>query len=119
MMHGSALAACNAASTLGRVVEGVPRKLFGMACYSYFLYALTYLVVFMNNIGYYVPAVKKWFPRELDGLSERADAGDMSQAALVNAGLLAVFAITHSTLARPAVKRFCRNNLGIPFLYER
>lgn len=64
---------------------------YGAAAYLLFLAAFLYLVAFLGNF---------WVPRTVDhGLSS-----PIGQAVLINIALLAVFAVQHSVMARPAFK---------------
>jgi methanethiol S-methyltransferase len=67
--------------------------LYGLACYSVFLGVFLYAIGF---IGGFVT------PTQLDGVADRA----LLQALAINLGLLALFAIQHSVMARPAFKRW-------------
>lgn len=64
---------------------------YGAAAYLLFLAAFLYLVAFLGNF---------WVPRTVDhGLP-----APIGEAVLVNIGLLAVFAVQHSVMARPSFK---------------
>jgi protein-S-isoprenylcysteine O-methyltransferase Ste14 len=66
---------------------------FGLASYALFLATFLYAIGFIGNFG---------VPRTLD----QAPSGPLATALLVDLGLLALFAIQHSVMARPAFKRW-------------
>ena len=65
---------------------------YGIACYGAFLAAFVYLAGFLANFA---------VPRSVDVGTSMGGAG----ALLVNVGLLLLFGIQHSVMARPAFKR--------------
>lgn len=65
---------------------------YGVVCYALFLGAFLYAVGFIGNFG---------VPRTLDSEAR----GAFLPSLLVNLGLLGLFAIQHSAMARPAFKR--------------
>jgi len=67
--------------------------LYGLVSYALFLAVFLYAIGFVGGIV---------VPKGLDD----GDVGSKSTAILINAGLLAVFAIQHSIMARPAFKRW-------------
>lgn len=66
---------------------------YGLACYTVFLGVFLYAIGF---IGGFVT------PTQLDGVADRP----LLQALAINLGLLALFAVQHSVMARPAFKRW-------------
>ncbi|HEU4778828.1 MAG TPA: isoprenylcysteine carboxylmethyltransferase family protein [Steroidobacteraceae bacterium] len=67
--------------------------LFGVVSYALFFATFLYAVGFIGNFS---------VPRTLDG----APTATFTMALLVNLGLLGVFAVQHSVMARPAFKRW-------------
>src|SRR5262245_48412248 len=67
--------------------------LYGVVSYAVFFGTFLYAVGFIGNFG---------VPRTLDSVPMMAFA----PALLVNLGLLALFAVQHSVMARPAFKRW-------------
>jgi protein-S-isoprenylcysteine O-methyltransferase Ste14 len=65
---------------------------YGIACYAVFFATFLYAIGFIGNF---------FVPRTIDG----APQTDFTSALLVDLGLLLVFAIQHSVMARPAFKR--------------
>src|SRR5689334_1142722 len=66
---------------------------YGLACYAVFFATFLYAVGFIGNL---------WVPKAIDSPSEVS----LGTALLVNLGLLALFAVQHSVMARPAFKRW-------------
>jgi len=66
---------------------------YGTAAYVLFLAAFLYLVGFLANLG---------VPKSID----TGMGGETATAFLVNLGLLSVFALQHSVMARPSFKRW-------------
>lgn len=66
--------------------------LYGAACYLVFLCTFVYAIGFVGNVA---------VPRGIDGTPQ----GSPLVSLLVDAGLLAVFALQHSIMARPTFKR--------------
>ncbi len=65
---------------------------YGAVCYAMFLGVFVYAIGFIGNL---------WIPNSLDA----APRVPLATAVLVNCGLLALFALQHSGMARPAFKR--------------
>src|ERR1043165_334579 len=67
--------------------------LYGVACYAVFFATFLYAIGFIGNIA---------VPTTLDGAPARAFLPSL----LIDLGLLALFALQHSIMARPAFKRW-------------
>jgi protein-S-isoprenylcysteine O-methyltransferase Ste14 len=66
--------------------------LYGAAAYVLFLGIYVYMAGFLGNF---------WVPKSIDS----ASSGAVTMAVLINLGLLALFGVQHSVMARPAFKR--------------
>jgi methanethiol S-methyltransferase len=77
---------------------------YGVACYAVFFATFLYAIGFVGGFG---------VPRGLDALGDESPAW----ALLIDGGLLALFAVQHSMMARPAFKRAVRK--FIPDSIER
>ena len=67
--------------------------LYGAASYAVFLATFLYAIGFVANL---------WVPRAIDGPVQ----GGFAESLLVDLGLLLLFALQHSVMARPAFKRW-------------
>lgn len=65
---------------------------YGVSCYTLFFAVFSYCILFIGNI---------LVTPSLDSPGQ----GNLMQALLINAGLLGLFAVQHSVMARPAFKR--------------
>jgi len=74
------------------VVKRISFFVYGLACYVVFLATFLYAIAFIGNLG---------VPTALDGPA----TDPIGLALAINIGLLGLFAIQHSVMARPAFKR--------------
>src|SRR5690349_23314115 len=76
-------------NTQGYIMKRLAIFAYGLACYAIFFATFLYAVGFIGNL---------WVPKAIDSPSEVS----MGTALLVNLGQLALFAVQHSVMARPA-----------------
>ena len=77
---------------------------YGLVSYAVFLGAFLYAIAFVGNFF-----LGEWFvPKTIDSGPE----GDLVTSLLINAGLLGVFAVQHSIMARPAFKAWWTKIIG-------
>lgn len=69
--------------------------LYGVVCYLIFFVTFLYLIPFLGNFAG-IPYVDKTIDSGM--------AGGIGEAMLINAGLMALFAVTHTVMARPWFK---------------
>ena len=82
----------------------MPGLFFGVASYVIFLLSFVYAIGFIGNFI---------VPHTIDGVPQVS----IGIALLINAGLLTLFAVQHSVMARPAFKRWWTKY--VPKLLER
>lgn len=70
--------------------------LYGVASYVIFFLTFLYLIAFIGNFDM-LPYVTKTI--------DSGEAGPIGPSILINIGLLALFALTHTVMARPWFKR--------------
>ena len=86
------------------MLKRIPGFLFGVISYGIFLLSFVYAIGFIGNFI---------VPHTIDGVPQVS----LGTALLINAGLLGLFAVQHSVMARPAFKRWWTNY--VPKLLER
>ncbi|GAB4567934.1 MAG: isoprenylcysteine carboxylmethyltransferase family protein [Haliangiales bacterium] len=75
--------------------------LYGVVCYVIFLAALLYLVAFLNNL---------WVPKGID----TGQSANLVTGSLINVGLIFLFAVQHTIMARPWFKERWKQLLPEP-----
>jgi methanethiol S-methyltransferase len=80
---------------------------FTIVCYGLFLLVFLYLLGFLSNLqatplADVLPVIRSVVPKSID---LGRDMGSPAFAALVNIGLIALFGLQHSVMARPGFKR--------------
>lgn len=73
-------------------MRGALAALYSVAVYAFFLATFVYAILFVEGI---------LVPKDIDS----GAAGDLVMSLAINAGLLGIFAVQHSVMARPAFKR--------------
>jgi protein-S-isoprenylcysteine O-methyltransferase Ste14 len=81
--------------------------LFSIVCYGVFLLVFLYLMAFLANlqatpIAEAVPLIRTLVPKSID---LGRDMGSPGAALLINVGLILLFGLQHSVMARPGFKR--------------
>jgi protein-S-isoprenylcysteine O-methyltransferase Ste14 len=81
--------------------------LFSIACYAAFLLVFLYLLAFLGNLqatplADVFPDIRKLVPRSID---LGRDMGSRELAVAVDIGLILLFGLQHSVMARPGFKR--------------
>lgn len=80
---------------------------FSVLCYAVFLLVFLYLLAFLANLqatplADALPAIRTLVPLSID---LGRDMGSPATAVIVNVGLIALFGVQHSVMARPGFKR--------------
>ena len=81
--------------------------LFSIACYGVFLLVFLYLLAFLANLqatplAEAFPTIRTLVPASID---LGRDMGSVGQAVVVDVGLILLFGLQHSVMARPAFKQ--------------
>lgn len=75
--------------------------LYGLACYGVFFYTFTYLILFIGSVQAYIPALAWIFPSHIDN----GQTTTLDKDLLINGGLIVLFAVQHSVMARQGFKK--------------
>ena len=80
---------------------------FSIASYSIFLLVFVYLLAFLGNLQTTAladvwPGLESWIPYSID---LGRDMGSFTHATLINVGLIALFGLQHTVMARQSFKR--------------
>lgn len=94
-------------------LNGVERTfvlLYGLVAYALFLFTILYAIGFVGNLWPVLGLGSTWF-RNMDIAGPSSSLG---RALLVNAGLLTVFAVQHSGMARTGFKQWWTRVVPVP-----
>ncbi len=92
---------------MSAVIHRTAGLLFSIACYAVFLLTFLYLLAFLGNLQVTplsdaFPALRKLVSSSID---VGRDMGSQVSAVLVDVGLILLFGLQHSVMARPGFKR--------------
>ncbi len=87
--------------------------LFGLLAYGVFLATFLYLVAFVGNLqttplAQWLPALPQWVPHSIDAGRE---GGPLASAVAINLGLILLFGLQHSGMARLGFKAWLKRHL--------